>query len=39
VDQLTTDLNAARNLQAEIEIVVESNREAEAAMRPVPPAR
>jgi serine/threonine-protein kinase len=33
VDQLTADLNAARDLQREIEIAVEAHREVEAALR------
>ena len=37
-DQLTADFNAARDLQAEIEIAVEANREVEAALRPRPAA-
>jgi hypothetical protein len=37
VDQLTSDLNAARNLQAEIEIAMVAKREVEAAMRAAPP--
>ncbi len=39
VDQLTADLNAARDLQAEIEIAVVANREMEAALRTGPAAR
>ena len=35
VDQLTTDLDAARDLQAEIDLAIESRREVEAVLRPV----
>ncbi len=38
VDQLTDDLNAARDLQREIELAVEAHREVEAALHPAPPA-
>ncbi len=34
VDQLTADLDAARDLQAEINLAIESRREVEAALRP-----
>ncbi len=34
VDQLTADLDAARDLQAEIDLAIESRREVEAALRP-----
>jgi serine/threonine-protein kinase len=34
VDQLTADLDAARDLQAEIQLAIESRREVEAALRP-----
>ncbi|HEY2806131.1 MAG TPA: serine/threonine-protein kinase [Gemmatimonadales bacterium] len=34
VDQLTADLDAARDLQQEIELAVAANREVEAALRP-----
>jgi hypothetical protein len=33
VDQLTADLNAARDLQHEIDLAVEANREVEEALR------
>jgi hypothetical protein len=36
VDQLTADLAAARDLQAEIALAIESRREVEAALRPAP---
>jgi eukaryotic-like serine/threonine-protein kinase len=36
VDQLTADLNAARDLQHEIELAVAANQEVEAALRPKP---
>jgi hypothetical protein len=35
VDQLTADLDAARDLQAEIALAIEARREVEAALRPV----
>jgi hypothetical protein len=35
VDQLTADLDAARDLQAEIDLAIESRREVEAVLRPV----
>ena len=35
VDQLTADLDAARDLQAEIALAIESRREVEAALRPI----
>jgi serine/threonine-protein kinase len=34
VDQLTADLDAARDLQAEIDLAIESRREVEALLRP-----
>jgi hypothetical protein len=34
VDQLTADLDAARDLQAEIDLAIEAQREVEAALRP-----
>ena len=34
VDQLTADLDAARDLQAEIDLAIESRREVEAVLRP-----
>jgi hypothetical protein len=36
VDQLTADLNAARDLQKEINLAVEANREVEAVLRDRP---
>jgi hypothetical protein len=39
VDQLTSDLSAARNLGAEIEIAVAAKREVEAALREAPETR
>ena len=39
VDQLTADLNAARDLQAEIELAVDANREMEAVLRGNPASR
>ena len=34
VDQLTADLDAARDLQAEIALAIEARREVEAALKP-----
>lgn len=38
VDQLTADLNAARDLQQEIDLAVAANQEVEAVLRTRPPA-